>query len=144
MAVPIQGFQIARRALVASANGHITAIITAPLQVTTEDGKHRRMRQKVMLTEKLRETLDMRERSRAEIRQEALSWMDDFRDFPAATRRRMAKAGTAMPDGSFPNANCSDWSNARQAIGRAPASRRAAVQAHINKRGRALGCSSDG
>ena len=63
--------------------------------------------------------------------------------FSAEQRQRLAKTGAAMPDGSFPIRNCSDWQNARQAIGRAPASKRAAVRAHIAKRGRALGCSSD-
>ena len=33
---------------------------------------------------------------------------DGFRDFPTATRKRMAKAGTAMADGSFPIGNCDD------------------------------------
>jgi len=52
----------------------------------------------------------------------------------------MAKAGTAMPDGSYPIADCEDVANARQSIGRSPEGRRSAVQAHINKRARALGC----
>ena len=63
--------------------------------------------------------------------------------FTADQRARLAKTGAAMPDGSFPIRNCSDWQNARQAVGRAPASKRPAVRAHIAKRGKALGCSED-
>lgn len=60
--------------------------------------------------------------------------------FTAKERQRLAGTGAAMPDGSFPIRNCSEWQNAREDIGRTSAGRRAAVQAHINKRGRALGC----
>ncbi len=70
IAVPIQGFQIARRALVASANGHITAIITAPLALTDSDRTHSRRRAKVMLGERLRSALGVREHTRAEMRRE--------------------------------------------------------------------------
>jgi hypothetical protein len=68
-------------------------------------------------------------------------YVEEFKDYPAATRKRMAKAGTAMPDGSYPIADCEDVANARQAIGRSSASRRPAVRAHINKRAKTLGCS---
>ena len=62
---------------------------------------------------------------------------DFFRDVPAADRKKMAKAGTAMPDGSFPIANEQDLRNAIQAIGRAKDP--AAAKAHIKKRAAALG-----
>ncbi len=65
-----------------------------------------------------------------------------LRNFDTAQRKAAAKSGAAMPDGSFPINNCGDWMNARRAIGRAPAARRPAVQAHIDKRGKALGCGS--
>jgi hypothetical protein len=72
LAVPVQGFPIARRrALVASANGHITAIITAPLTLTPEDGSRRRMREKIMLRERFRIALGIK--SKAELRQEAMA-----------------------------------------------------------------------
>lgn len=49
-----------------------------------------------------------------------------------------------MPDGSFPVTKCTgdgtSAENARRAIGRAPAGKRAAVKAHIVKREKALGC----
>lgn len=66
-----------------------------------------------------------------------------LREFDTASRKRLAKSGAAMKDGSFPIANCKDAKNARQAIGRAPASKRAAVRAHIAKREKALGCKND-
>jgi hypothetical protein len=64
----------------------------------------------------------------------------ELRDFPAATRKRMAKAGTARPDGSYPIASCEDAVNARRAIGRAAPGEQDAVKAHIRKREKALGC----
>ena len=64
--------------------------------------------------------------------------------FTQAERDRLAKSGAAMPDGSFPIRNCSDFMNARRAIGRANPGDRAAVEAHIRKRGRMLGCDMSG
>jgi hypothetical protein len=59
------------------------------------------------------------------------------RTFDTEKRKRMAKGGTAMPDGSFPIANAQDLKNAIQAIGRAKDPAKA--KAHIRKRARALG-----
>jgi hypothetical protein len=64
-----------------------------------------------------------------------------FKDYPAQQRRRMGKTGQAMPDGSFPIADCSDAANAIHAIGRAAPEKRDRVKAHIRKRVRALRCS---
>lgn len=61
----------------------------------------------------------------------------NFRNYDAEARKRMAKDGTALPDGSFPIADEEDLRNAIQAIGRA--SDPAAAKAHIKKRARALG-----
>ena len=72
LAVPIQGFQIARRALVASANGHISAIITAPLTLTEDDRARSRRRKKILLSERLRAVLGIEERTRAQMRHDAL------------------------------------------------------------------------
>lgn len=63
-----------------------------------------------------------------------------FRDYPAKVRRRMATEGTALPDGSFPIANCSDAEDAIRSIGRAAPSKRSSAEAHIRKRVHALGC----
>jgi hypothetical protein len=61
------------------------------------------------------------------------------REFPQKTRKKMAKQGTAMPDGSFPIANAKDLRNAIQAIGRAKDP--AAAKSHIKRRAKALGLS---
>lgn len=61
----------------------------------------------------------------------------DKRTFTAAERRRLARSGAAMSDGSFPIANVSDLRNAIQAVGRAK--NRSSAIAHIKRRARALG-----
>lgn len=63
---------------------------------------------------------------------------DPFRDVSTEERKKDAKAGRALPDGSFPIDNCSDLRNAIQAIGRAKDPAKA--KAHIRKRKSALGC----
>lgn len=63
---------------------------------------------------------------------------DSFKDYTPEQREKMAKAGTAMPDGSYPIADCEDLSNAIQAIGRAKDPDK--TRAHIKKRKSALGC----
>jgi hypothetical protein len=59
------------------------------------------------------------------------------RDPSTAVRERMAEAGTAMPDGSFPIANATDLRNAIQSVGRAKDY--SAAKEHIIRRARALG-----
>lgn len=59
------------------------------------------------------------------------------RDYNTAARRRMAEAGTAMPDGSFPIASRQDLLNAIQSVGRA--SNYDAARRHIISRARTLG-----
>lgn len=71
----------------------------------------------------------------------ALAGVELFRDYTAEQRRRMAKSGQAMPDGSFPIGTCTDAENAIRAQGRAPASKRGAVRSFIRRRVKALGCS---
>ncbi len=58
------------------------------------------------------------------------------RDYSTAARERMAGAGTAMPDGSFPIGNRADLQNAIQSVGRAKDY--GAARAHIIRRARAL------
>lgn len=62
-------------------------------------------------------------------------------DYNADQRRKMAKSGEALPDGSFPIANCSDAEKAIHAQGRAQDQGKAV--AHIKKRVSSLGCSGD-
>lgn len=71
-------------------------------------------------------------------------WSDGeaFRAYSGAQRKRMASSGEALPDGSYPIANCADAESAvrSQGRGQTPDSQRRVV-AHIRKRVRALGCS---
>jgi hypothetical protein len=60
----------------------------------------------------------------------------DKREFSGAARERMAEAGTAMPDGSFPIANRADLMNAIRSVGRAK--NYDAAKQHIIRRARAL------
>jgi hypothetical protein len=135
LAVPVPGYGIP--AIVASGeSGEIEALIlqgfsdTEDEMETTRDRSFQRRRDLIAGAIELRPEEDY----------EALI----AATFTAKQRERLAGTGAAMPDGSFPIRNCSDWENARRAIGRANPSRRAAVQAHINKRGRALGCGDEG
>lgn len=61
-----------------------------------------------------------------------------FKDYSPDQRDKMAKNGEAMPDGSYPIADCEDLSNAIQAFGRAKD--KDATKAHIQKRAKALDC----
>jgi hypothetical protein len=126
LAVPVPGYGIP--AIVATAGGEIEALImgfTDETEVAMSEHDPQYVLEKRMIRDQLE---------------------DPFGDgltaavFSAEQRRSLAKTGAAMPDGSFPIRNCSDWQNARQAVGRAAPSKRAAVRAHIAKRGRALGC----
>lgn len=70
--------------------------------------------------------------------EEADPMEDAFRDVSTEERKGLADKGKAMPDGSYPIANCDDLHNAVQAIGRAKDPD--AVKAHIKKRANALNC----
>jgi hypothetical protein len=70
-AVPIPGFPI-QRALVASADGEISAIITAPLEVNHEVGAKQRRRRKAMLSLRVKEVFGKKETPRAAMRKKAL------------------------------------------------------------------------
>lgn len=61
----------------------------------------------------------------------------EAREFSTKQRKKLAKKGQALPDGSFPIANTSDLHNAIKAIGRAKNYSKA--KAHIISRARALG-----
>jgi hypothetical protein len=158
-AVPVGGFPI-RRALVASADGEISAIITAPLQISDATHYRRRRRKATMLKDRLRIALGVADEeetmaTRAEMRKQAMEkqaqefcaieLMDNegtllFKDYTAEQRRQMAKDGRALPDGSYPIDNCTDAENAIHAQGRTGGSQ-GRVVAHIRKRVAALGCS---
>lgn len=62
----------------------------------------------------------------------------EFKDYTKEQREEMAKKGEAMPDGSFPIADCADLENAISAFGRAKD--KEAAKKHIKKRASALDC----
>ena len=67
------------------------------------------------------------------------NWTEEYaRDFSAARRRKAAKEGAALPDGSFPIYNQEDVTNAATLAGKGKAAK-ATVLAHIRKRVKALG-----
>lgn len=137
-AVPVPGFPIPR-AIVASADGENYTFISAPLAY----GPKRRKRKMAMLRSRVVAALgeeQEEEMERSERRAVEAEFGDGFA-YTAEQRRRMAKNGQALPDGSFPIANCADADRAIRAQGRAKDQERAV--AHIRKRVRALGCSGD-
>lgn len=64
------------------------------------------------------------------------------RDVSTESRKRLAKKGHAMGDGSFPISNAGDLKNAIRAIGRAPAGKRDKVKALIKRRAKELGATN--
>lgn len=57
-----------------------------------------------------------------------------------ARRKKAAEDGDALPDGSFPIANCTDVENAIRDLNRIPEGERETARRHIAKRALALGC----
>jgi hypothetical protein len=83
--VPIPGFPISRgRALVASAGGDITAIISAPLVVSGDMGYKRRRRKKIMLGMRLHNALGERPTPKAAIRQARMKELADSGSGPSS------------------------------------------------------------
>lgn len=70
--VPVGGFPIPRHALVASADGEITAIITAPLEIG-DMGYRKRMRKKKVLSERLRDLVGPKIPAREQMRRDAIA-----------------------------------------------------------------------
>jgi hypothetical protein len=90
-----------------------------------------------LLAEKSDELQAIKEKF-AEAKAEFSTDYDDFAFISSRMRQRLAKAGQALPDGSFPIRNASDLKNAIQSYGRATKEKRASVRKHIIKRARAL------
>lgn len=128
LAVVIPGFPVARseaRLVASGADEEMVALVAAGY---APDYPRSRRRKRRMLSERLHKVLN--------------THIDDFKDYSSEERRKMAKDGRAMPDGSYPIADCTDVANARQAIGRSPANKRSAIRRHIAKRENALSCKS--
>lgn len=64
-------------------------------------------------------------------------YVESFKTIPPAKREKLAKAGKALPDGSYPIENVADLKRALSAYGRAK--NKSAARRHIAKRARALG-----
>lgn len=62
------------------------------------------------------------------------------REFSEEERARLAKAGHALPDGSYPMPDCDAVGRAIHSYGRAPESHRRELAALIRKRNDELGC----
>jgi hypothetical protein len=152
LSVPVPGFPVPRYEAGLLASGDEERVVALVASGYSPQVEFTRAEQRKMTTlvNKLRTMLN----EEKETKKESALWIqvgpghfegepEEFRVYDAAARRRMAKSGSALPDGSFPIANCQDAKNARQAIGRTPASNRGRVRRHIAKRERALGCSND-
>ena len=67
------------------------------------------------------------------------AWDEEYaRTFTAEQRRKHAKSGAALPDGSYPILNQEDANNAAILAGKGKAAK-STVHAHIRKRVKALG-----
>lgn len=65
---------------------------------------------------------------------------DPTQDYSEDARARAAKAGHALPDGSYPMRTCHEVGDAIHAYGRAPEHHRHALAALIRRRNDQLGC----
>lgn len=61
-------------------------------------------------------------------------------DYSEEERAELARAGHALPDGSYPMKTCGDVDDARRAYGRAPESHRPPLASLINERNKELSC----
>ena len=65
------------------------------------------------------------------------------RQFSEQERADLAKAGQALPDGSYPMPDCDAVRRAHESYGRAPESHRSAIARLANSRNAELGCGLD-
>lgn len=63
-----------------------------------------------------------------------------LRDVSTKERKKLAKKGAALSDGSYPIANCKDAANAIHRIGTGTKHAKSTIRAHIRKRVKELGC----
>ena len=129
LSVPVAGFPVPRYEAALVASGSDERVVALVASGYVEPGALSRAGQRRI---EMLKTL---------ARKSLVTWDDGFADISAAERRRAARSGAALPDGSFPIRNCSDARNAIQAQGRTAPGNRGRVRAHIRTRVRALGCS---
>lgn len=158
-AVPVQGFPVARAeaALTASADEiTISALIASSGEIVPSETVRKALEATGIALEPSvdiptyrRRLQELSERRKLLSASAPFYWepggsrWEAFKDYPAAERKKMAKDGRALPDGSFPIADCSDAEDAIRSQGRAAPNKRAQVRAHIRKRVKALGCEGD-
>jgi hypothetical protein len=141
--VNVPGFPIARARV---ASGAVMALVAAGAQtlakmksdpVTELTNRLNKLETANLLAEKSDELQSIKAKF-AEAKAEFSTDYEDFAFISATVRKRLAKAGQALPDGSFPIRNISDLRNAIQSYGRTTKSKRASVRRHIIKRARDL------
>lgn len=139
LSVPVPGFPIPRAEAILVASGADEEI---PVLIATGYAPDR-----VDILTYRRRMRDLRNRALEALAVDPFYWepggsrWESFKDYPAAERRRMAKDGRALSDGSFPIKDCADAEDAIRSQGRADPSKRNRVRAHIRRRVRSLGCS---
>ena len=141
------GLHIVPRGMSAVAGGHGVDRMTGASKAEKESIKHKICTIYKRIVEKYEDwpecpfNPDGTRPERKERRNDKDSEGDDFKDYSPEQRDRMAKNGEALPDGSFPIADCADLENAIQAFGRAKD--KEAAKRHIKKRAKALDCDVD-
>lgn len=128
LSVPVPGFPVPRSEARLVASGADEETLEALIATGYEGGLGDRARRRRMavLSARLREVLGV----------------GAFKTYTSDQRKQMAKDGRAMPDGSFPIADCQDAKNARRSLGRTAAGKRPSVERHIMRREKSLGCSN--
>lgn len=145
--VNVPGFPVARAQV---ASGAVVSLVAAgvlhePVSISQVDGELIVLKRKKALAELRVASLRARKKTAmvaaATSAEERLLNVDEyvasFKTIPPAKREKLAKAGKALPDGSYPIENVADLKRAIAAYGRAK--NKAATRRHIAKRARALG-----
>jgi hypothetical protein len=141
--VNVPGFPIARARV---ASGSVMALVAAGAStlakmksdpVTELNARLLRLETASLLVEKSEELQAIKEKF-AEARSEFSTDYGDFAFISSSVRKKLAKSGKALPDGSFPIRNASDLKNAIKSYGRASKEKRALVKKHIIERARDL------
>jgi hypothetical protein len=132
LAVPVPGFPVPRSEMRLLASGaeqeEVEALVASGYVPEEEEAVSRS---------------DYLERKYVEQIKAELAWERDGLQFSAEERRKMARSGVALDDGSFPIPDCDYAERAIRSQGRADPSKRESVRRHIRKRVRTLGCSGD-
>lgn len=128
---------------IAELNARIENLERQPLEMAANDARRR------VLAAKAEELAAKVKKTKKQIVEDDISWMTrTFEDgdteseatiISTELRKRLAKQGKALPDGSFPIRHESDLKNAIQSYGRSKPGDRSMVKKHIVKRAKELG-----